>query len=761
MSRNIFLQSAGALLSSFAAVAAHAQEALPEIEIAGAGAATETRSAPPAKETGYTRSKASSGKTEIPILDTPRSIVVVPRELLQDNQVINTQEAVKFVSGVQTASGLYDGYQIRGFSNGGLNGHTFRNNLKLIGLIQTEDVAFLDRVEIVKGPASMLFGRIQPGGLVNFVTKRPQEEAAYSVQEQFGSWGLSRTTVDATGPLNEEKSILFRFVGAFDRADSWVNFGRRDNGAALGALTFRPSQQLEANIQVEYYNDKSANLGNSQQTVPAMALTYAIPGYIGRPADLPRNWTQNDPGMYDNLPTTLERLLIAADWTYRFDENWKITNRFHHSRSYENRNYILFGSFNPATGAQTRYFAFNTFKPRRIWATNLDLTGAAMTGPIKHDLLVGFDYFSYRSIYTGDNPSYANPAIPAFNVFLPSYGNFPWSVVKAEYAISSGNILFRNKNDNWGYYLQDDLSYEDKIHLLLGGRFDIAYDASAEYSGVTTSFYKGGGNSACFPICDGHYNPPWKSNPTERKFSPNLGLLFKITPEYSVYSSFSQSFASSNSAAQSFDGTPFKPESAWQYEIGGKASLFDGVLTASLVGFELHRKNVLTADSAHTGYSVTAGEIRSRGVEADLSGRVSENVSLIGSYTYDDAIIIHDNTTGTGAQLGKRWPGVPRHAGNVWAKYDTAPDQSEGWSFGLGAYANGSRWGNNTNSWMMPGYLRLDAMIGYRTELLGHAVEAQLNVTNFADAKYFEAGSGNNAYYGAPRTFTGSLKMKW
>ena len=130
-------------------------------------------------------------------------------------------------------------------------------------------------------------------------------------------------------------------------------------------------------------------------------------------------------------------------------------------------------------------------------------------------------------------------------------------------------------------------------------------------------------------------------------------------------------------------GTQFKPQEGQQFEIGAKASLLGGKVTASIAAFDLTLTNVLTADPVNTGYSIAAGKVRSRGVELDVAGQITDNISIIGSYTYDDAMVVKDNTIGTGAILGKRQPGVPRHAGNIWAKYDTAPGEKEGFSFRL------------------------------------------------------------------------------
>ncbi|PWB79472.1 MAG: TonB-dependent siderophore receptor, partial [Methylocystaceae bacterium] len=561
--------------------------------------------------------------------------------------------------------------------------------------------------------------------------------------------------IDSTGPLNADKSLLYRFIGVFDHADDFINFRHRNNGALMGALTWRPTSDFEANVQVEYYNQSTTNRGYYGQQIPAVALSYRVPWIVGRPADLPRNWTQNVADMYSHYPDTMERILVYGDWSYKFNDDWKVTNRFHYSHQEEDQEYVIANGLNLQTGNLARYIGFYEEVSRDTYSLNLDVTGKAYTGDLQHNLLIGFDYYDYHAYAKGDDPFNGNTkgAVPTFNIFAPYYSGVAWPVIDAERYIAKGNNLGHTKQLDVGYYIQDDISYNDTVHLLLGGRYDVAFDADAEIYGQR--------DTACFPICDGHYNPPWKGNKTERKFSPNAGLLFKITPEFSLYSSYSQSFANSNVLSRSFDNKPFLPEEAWQYEVGGKASLFEGRVSASVAAFDLHRTNALSNDPAHPGFSVASGEVRSRGIEGDIAGRVTDNVSLIGSYTYDDAIIIRSTNTGTSSQLGKRWPGVPRHSGNLWAKYDTAPDRPEGWTFGAGFYAVGLRQGNPTNSWAMPGYVRFDTMIGYRTVFQSVPIEAQLNVVNIGDAKYFEAGNGSYAYYGQPRTFIGSVKVKF
>lgn len=790
MSRSLLQR--GAFASAFVLMpsAAFAQQTLPTIDVGAThrrapvvrGTSSRTSSMTPApaataasapmsasarekfESTAYTRSTAfSASKTNLPIIDTPRSIVVIPKQVLQDTAVMNTQEAVRFASGVQPGLGVYyDSYLIRGFSSGN---NTYRNGLKLFANSGATDPAFLDRVEILKGPAAMLYGRIQPGGMVNFVTKKPQEEAAYSLQEQFGSWGLSRTILDATGPVTQDKSVLYRVIGVYDHADSFVNFKHQDNGSALAELAWRPMTQFEANVAFQYDHLATTNRGYYQQQIPALALSYAVPWWTGRPAGLSRNWTQNDPAMYANLPDVMERELVSADWTYHINDKWKVTNRFHYQHSDENQNYILSRGYNLQTGLLNRKISWGRFY-RDTWSLNLDVTGEVYTGPIKHDLLFGYDYYDYYSVSKGDNPpgtvsaGFPVQPQPPLNIWGPIYGNIPFSIIESQIYQAAGNVLGKASQKDFGYYVQDAASFNDRVYFLIGGRFDIASDRANEVFGATQD----ANGRQCFPFCDGHFNPPWKSQPIERRISPNGGLLLKLTDEFSVYTSYSESFANSSALSQSASGRPFPPQTGRQSEMGAKVSLFDGKLNGSLAVFDLRLDNRLVPDPAfpNSNYSIAAGTVRNRGVEFDISGQATDNISIIGSYTYNDAIIIKDTTTGTSAILGKRWAGVPRHAGNLWAKYDTAPGQKEGWVFGAGFYANGWRYGNNTNSWLLPGYVTFDTMLGYRNVMAGLPIEAQLNVKNIGDAKYFEGTDGGlNAWYGAPRTFVGSLKVKY
>jgi iron complex outermembrane receptor protein len=216
--------------------------------------------------------------------------------------------------------------------------------------------------------------------------------------------------------------------------------------------------------------------------------------------------------------------------------------------------------------------------------------------------------------------------------------------------------------DDKGLYVQDQMSLGSRWELLLGVRQDRTFDPVTKLVGTTTA--------ACYPNCDGALDP---ATPTERALSPRAGLLYKISSEASVYGSYSKSFGNSNSSALTFDGSRPPPQIGIQYELGAKTSLMDNKVTTSVTLFDLYQRNRMTPDLAHVGFSLPVGEVRSKGLEFDVAGQVSKHVSLIGSYTYNDAKVTKDNTAGATATLGKRWYGVPMNAATFWAKYDTAP----------------------------------------------------------------------------------------
>lgn len=673
------------------------------------------------------RSRAAT-KTDVPLLETPMAVQVVPREVIDDRQARTALEVVKNVSGVQSTTQFYDTFLIRGFNSG--YGTIFRNGLQLRGIAEAENMAFVDRAEVVKGPASMLYGRIEPGGFVNLVTKKPQEASAYSIEQQVGNWGSYRTTADATGRILDDGSLLYRLIGDFDKADSWVDNTHRNNKAIAATLAWKPNSRFDANLQLEHYDSKMTWIGAS------------VPVVGNRPADLPRNFTNLYPESWNTYPYTVKRTLVAFEWNYALNDSWRLTNRFHYLTSKEDQQGVYAGGFDGVESFTTTRFTHSAPNWTRItYGTNFDLTGEIQTGAIKHKLLFGLDWSKFTDDTSGSTGNLAGTA--PINIFNPVFNNY-LSTLKALEVTDSTNVLWRDWSKDVGFYIQDQITLDDHWDVLLGGRYDRATDAySTDY---------GNRSSSCYPNCTGYPIVPY---PTDKAFSPRVGLLYKLSNVASLYASYSKSFGSANGRNNA--GEKLAPEIGTQYEAGAKASLMAGRVTASVTLFNLTKRNVAEYDPVEFN-PFTVGEIRSRGLELDIAGQVTQHVSLIGSYTYDQAIITKDTYNGN---QGNRFNGVAPQVLSLWAKYDTSPGAAEGWTIGAGAYVSAQRQGDDANTWQLPGYGRIDAMLGYRTKLGGQRISAQLNVNNLFDKTYFDNGGFGSAAYGAPRAVIGSVKLEF
>jgi iron complex outermembrane receptor protein len=687
-------------------------------------------------ERDFTPVTAAGGatKTDTPILELPRSVQVVPSAILEDRQVTSIYQALENVSGISKEGTFYDAFLIRGFDN---SANSYRNFLKTYTLIGVEDFAFVDHVEVAKGPSSEMYGRIAPGGVVNYVTKQPWERTAFSIQQQVGSWGQVRTSLDATGPLNNKETLLYRGIFTFDKADSYIDYQHHRNWAGFGAITWRPAPRFTLALQVEGYNQRLSGTGSYGQQIPAIG---------NAPVNLPRNWSANDPAQWNLFPETSLRGLYTGDWTWKVNDHWRVAQRFLYHRQHEEQRYIIDTSFNAATGIMTRKMNDNPFDRSNI-SGNLDLLGDFTTGPFKHTVLVGFDAYHWKQDNYGFNEGAPLHLVPDLNIYSPAASLLTQPGIAAlqnAFTAALPNVLFRSNQKDLGFYFQDQIRFAGRLSILLGGRYDYARDASSAIYGTTTS--------VCFPTCDGHM----VNQPLENQFSPSVGLSFRVAKDVSLFSSYSKSFAASNTVP-TFSGLVLAPQKGRQYELGAKGSLLNGRIFTTATLFRLYQYNLTEIDPFHPGYYNVIGEARSEGAEFDITGRVTRHISIVANYTYDDAAVAAGN--GVRLVIGRRLAQVPRHASSTWTRYDTSPNSSRGWMFGVGTYLSGNRFGESANLVLLSGYGRLDGMAGYRTETAGVRWTAQVNAENILDKTYFLYG--NPFTYGAPRSLSLSIKAQF
>lgn len=686
----------------------------------------------------YTTTNAvAATKTNTPIFDTPMSIQVVSKAVMDDQKSTRVTDALENVSGVrsQPTLGSGAGFIVRGFRTTNI----YRNGLLTNdGAFSDLDAGNLENIEVVKGP-SQLYGRSEPGGLISVITKKPLATPYYSLEQQFGSYELYRTQWDATGPITDDKKLLYRFTGSYQDNNSFRDFVSVDRVLINPSITWKPTDATDVTLNIEGV-DKNA---------PA---DYGIPVIGNRPASIPISRNLGDPNTPSGEQSSVK---VGSEINHRFNENWAIHNRFLASFSDGTTTFVNPApAFNPAralnqsTGIMQRNI-FGQTNVRDAYATNLDITGKFDIGKTKHQALVGFDYFQDHTDYAifGDymNP---NPAL-ALDIFNPSYGVNPTLFQNVfNTAVDAGENLFISENEWYGVYFQDQITLWDKLHITGGGRYDWAKTGTV----FADSFNPSSAGSIAFRKDEG--------------FSPRVGILYQPIKELGLYGNWTTSFGANNAPAA--NGKTFDPQIGEQYEAGIKTQLFDDRFIATLAYYHLTKDNILVNDlSTPNLFDKIANQQRSQGIELDITGHVTDALSLVSSYAFTDARIIKDFTGGT---QGNRLNNVPEHSGSIWIKYDLNGYASmKGLSFGLGGIAAGQREGNNTNSFQMPGYVRMDAFAAYKWDFKKTRVTAQFNIRNLLDKQYYAytEPSGVNVdpalgvYPGAPLTAIGSIKVEF
>ena len=693
----------------------------------------------------YRKTRAfSATKTDTPIMETPFSVQVVPRAVMDDQKSTKVKDALENVSGVrpQPSLGGGGGFIIRGFRTGNI----YRNGLlSSEGFFGDFDASNLDSIEVLKGPAQ-LYGRTEPGGLISVITKRGLEIPYYSVEQQFGSYDYFRTQWDAGGPVTEDKKLLYRFSGAYQSNNSFRDFISGDRKVFSPSLTWRPTDATDVTIDIE---------GTEKLTT----ADFGIPVIGNRPAPIPISRNLGDP----NTPTgDQSSVKVGSEINHRFSENWAIHHRFLASLTDGSTTFVnpapafnAVAALNPATGLLQRNI-FGQSSEQEHYATNLDVTGKFDLGFSRHQVLVGFDFYrTYNKYGARGIWKTADPAL-AINIYnpYPSYGipqsSFDAAVINSETFGTAPNIgTHAVIYNNWyGVYFQDQVTLWDKLHIMGGGRYDWAET--------------GRGNSNNFDTADSLVKPNIRK---DQGFSPKAGILYEPWKELSIYGSWTTSFGANNAPAA--DGRTFDPQTAEQFEAGVKTQLFDRRLTGTLAYYHLTKDNILVNDlSTADPFDKIANKQRSQGIELDISGYITDSFSVIASYAFTDTRILKDYS---GATAGNRLANVPKHAGSVWLRYDVkkfAP--LNGLSFGLGVFAAGKREGDIQNTFQLPGYARLDAFAAYRMKLGPTRLTAQINARNILDKRYYESTDPDSnvaprlgVYPGAPLTILGSLRLEY
>jgi len=507
---------------------------------------------------------------------------------------------------------------------------------------------------VLKGPASILFGQVEPGGIINLITKQPLSDPYYSVEFTAGNYSFYRPTFDISGPLNAEKTVLYRLNFAYQNSGSFRDFVDTERFFVAPALTWKIGRNTTLDIDFEYLREKSP-FDRGLVVLDDNSFALPINRYLNYPS-------------LDNYSQTVYR--GGYRFEHRFSDDWRIRNSFLISSfdagglSVNTAGDLIDNQFTPRDFYDDRFIVQN-------YGVQTDLIGKFNTGSIAHQLILGFDFNRNTSFYEFEFASLSPNDIfnPAFDIPRPS--------------ILSDPASFSDRTDTWGIYLQDQVALLDNLKLLVGGRFDFSTQRSLS-DPVSEQF-----NDA---------------------FSPRVGIVYQPSQAISLYASYSTSFRPV--IGISATNSPFKPERGKQFEVGIKGEFLDGKLAATLAAFEITKSNVLTSDPNNSRFSIQVGEQQSRGVELDVIGEILPGWNVIATYAYIDARVTEDNEV----SIGNRLDNSAQHTASFWTTYQIQKGDLKGFGGGLGFFFAGDRPGDSLNTFELPSYFRTDATVFYKRD---------------------------------------------
>ncbi|MEM1256792.1 MAG: TonB-dependent receptor [Cyanobacteria bacterium P01_H01_bin.21] len=659
---------------------------------------------------------ATATRTDTPLRDIPQSIQVIPREVLEDQQVIRLSDALRNVSGVvSTAQGSIGGqrFAIRGFEDASILRDGFR--LTFSGeSFGFPELANLETIEVLKGPASILVGSVEPGGVVNLVSKQPLSEPFYALELQAGNRELLSPSLDFSGPLTDDGRLLYRLNALYRTEDSFRDFDTEIERFFIApTISWQISDRTDLTINLEYTDDER----------PADNGLIAIDDDV---ADIPFDRVIGE--IDDTLQD--ERLRAAYQFEHRFSDRWKLRNSFSYSKIDFSLGLTALsaGGFDETTGDGVLLSSTNS-NIRETYDLQTNVIGEFNTGSVEHTVLFGVDLFRADFRDREIRIDFFSP-IP-FNIFDPVYG----AVSRPDEADIPLLVSSDSRTDGLGVYLQDQVTLLDNLKLLAGVRYETV---DQEVINNPTDLNP---NSS-------------ESSLNEDAFTPRIGLVYQPIEELSLYGSYTTSFVPNT--ATTVDGNLLEPERGEQFEIGARAELLEGRLTANLALFELTKENVATTDPDNIFFSVATGEQRSRGIELDIAGEILPGWNIIANYAYIDADITEDED----GNQGNRLRNIPEHNINLWTTYDIQDGPLEGLGFGLGVNYVSERFGDDANSFTADDYFLTNATVSYKRDNW----RAAFNIRNLFDIDYIEAAGSTRTSGidpGEPFTIVGSFSIEF
>lgn len=689
---------------------------------------------------GYVATRSLSGtKTDTAVIETPQSISIVTKDQMRAqnaeslNQILRYSAAVVPETRGATASRL-DQLTIRGFAPS-----TYLDGLRVPSsrdALPQKDAFDLERVEVLRGPASVLYGQGTPSGVINMVTKRPLDTPFHEVGVEYGTFNKKRTTFDLSGPIDDQGVYAYRVAGLFDEADGQVEHTETRRQSLSSAFTWRPDETTSLTLLGHFQKDPQ---GASYGSVPAWGSVLHSP--TGRKIDVDfydgeKNFEKSDREYYS----------LGYAFEHHVDDVWTVRQNARYLRA-EGVYRSLYNSYLRADYRTSKRSTIATDVDMDAYNLDNQLQAKFDTGPLQHTLLMGLDY---QNTSTDTKAGYGSG--PDLDIFDPVYG--------APVATPAFTTDATSRSEQTGVYLQEQMKWDQWV-LLLGGRYDWASTDS------TTKTLSSGAKS--------------KSSLDSKAFTGRVGLVYLFENGLAPYASYAESF--NPQSGTGYGGSVFKPTEGKQYEIGIKYQPpgSNSFITAAI--FDLRQSNVPTIDPDPTHLcgngrcNIQDGEQQSRGFELEGKASLNDNLDITAAYAYLDNRASKSNSTaqyapvsdvGVGPAIpvkGTTTYGLPRHTASAWADYTFHDGQLKGFGAGAGARYVGSSWGDTANTLKVPGYTLFDAAVHYDIANIANPkdnLRLALNATNLANKEYVASClSYSWCWYGSQRTVQASATYRW
>ncbi|MES1936659.1 TonB-dependent siderophore receptor [Salinisphaera hydrothermalis] len=681
--------------------------------------------------TAYTSTGAT--KTDTPLMETPQTVDVITRQQISDQGSKNVNDALRYTPGVFTgiagASTRQDAIQLRGFSGGDVN-NAFLDGMRLMsdpGAYSNFqiDPFMLERIDVVKGPSSVLYGRAQPGGLVNYVTKRPQAETERHLQFYGGSFDTYGGGFDFTGALPKKSWGNYRIVGHAETSDTQYDVVKSERYAIMPEVDLNLSDDTDLLLQAYIQHDPAAGFHGS---VP-YDLSVNGDAYGGTVSP---SWVDTDAGheKFDR-----QQRMFTYALTHHVNDHVRLRSTARYSDLETDLAQVYQYGFTGNGADLTRYYT-GAREHLKAFSTDNNIQFEFATGVIQHEMLAGVDYQQrFNRVHDYGIPYDASSSVPTgvkpLDPFDPNYDDDP--LVRS--IVETGNA--NRKLKQFGGYLQDQMTYK-RLHVLLSGREDYL---RREYQDLSTA--------------DGA-----TAKRSDDAFTGRVAVLYESKYGISPYFSYSEAF--NPTAYSAANGQIAEPTKSNQYEIGVKYAPrgVNALLTVSL--YDLTQKNVQQRTAVTPITFASVGDIQSRGIEFTAKGDITDDLHVIAGYSYQDVEYQNDVASGSvTAHKGDTPARTPNQLASLWVTYDFPKRISAG----LGGHYVGKSYADGRNRLKVPDYAVADAMVkadlgAWSSSLEG--VSLRVNANNLFDKKYVASCFGaQSCYYGEERNVTATVDYRF